>query len=89
MWKSTELKKFLFYLAIPLLFNKLPRVNFYMLASYIFAVRILYEPIDNLDQIDLAEEILKKYHEALDDQYGDFAYNYTIHAHLHSAQQVR
>jgi hypothetical protein len=69
--------------------SKLPRANFYMLASYIFAIRTLYEPIDDVREIDSAEEVLKKYHDELEDSFGEFAYDYTIHAHLHLALQVR
>jgi hypothetical protein len=89
MWKSTELKTFIFYLAIPLLFDKLPEPYFYMLASYVIATRLLYEPIDELSEIDIAEKIFDKYHEQLAESFGDFAYTYTIHAHLHLAKQVR
>jgi hypothetical protein len=88
-WKSSEIEHFIFHLAIPLLYSKMPPVYFYKLTCYIFGVRLLYEPVDSLEDVDLAEELLKNYHNGLENDFGETAYLYTIHAHLHLADQVR
>ena len=88
-WKSTQYKTFLFYIMIPTLMHILPDSYFYLLASYILAIRLLYEPVKNSEDIGLADLLLKKYFLELKKYYGDFAYDYTIHAHLHLPEQVR
>ena len=60
-----------------------------MLCLYVFSVRILYEPIKNENDVAIAEEMLNKYHNLLEEFFGRNAYTYTIHAHLHLPQQVR
>jgi hypothetical protein len=55
----------------------------------VFAVRILYEPIEDKSVINLAEKMLEQYHLGVEDMFGEAAYGYTIHAHLHLAEQVR
>ncbi|CAF1096051.1 unnamed protein product, partial [Brachionus calyciflorus] len=70
-------------LSIPLLIDKLPIYYFNMLASYVIAIRILYEPILDLNLITVAEKILDNYIKSFDDSFGESSYNYTIHAHLH------
>jgi hypothetical protein len=87
--KSSELKVFLFYIAIPLLYNILPPKHFYLLLVYVAAIRILYEPTIALSDIDYAEHLIEKYVEEIGSAFGDHAYNYTVHAHLHLAEQVR
>jgi hypothetical protein len=88
-WKSTEVKMFIFYFAIPILHSKLPALYFYFLATYVFAVRLLYEPIDDPAVVDRAERMLEQYHVGIEDKFGESAYGYTAHAHLHLAEQVR
>lgn len=74
---------------IPILYNILPIFYFNLLASYVFAIRILYEPIKDIKKIDNAHDIIEKYVASLDDAYGKYAYDYTVHAHLHLADQVK
>jgi hypothetical protein len=62
---------------------------FYFLAVYICAIRLLYEPITDREDVDTADELLINYHRNLEKKFGRTSYNYTIHAHLHLAQQVR
>jgi len=92
-FKSSEIKNFMFYQSIPIFMNILntkDRSNYlYQYISYVIAIRILYSPVKNLEDITLAEEILKKYISALEDNFGIYAYTYTAHAHLHLAEQVR
>ena len=86
--KSSELKQFIFHLSLPLLINILPNTYWSLLFIYVFATRTLYEPTTKSDT-DLAEEMIKVYHENLGENFGPNSYTYTIHAHLHLARQVR
>ena len=67
--------------------NYMPSIYFCHMACYLFAVRILYEPIDKQNLI-IADQIIKKYIFFLGKYYGDYAYDFTIHAHLHLVKQV-
>lgn len=86
--KSNELKIFLFYRAIPILIDILPTNYFYYLASYVIAIRILYEPIQNNELIVVARDILENYVNNLKEEFGLNAYDYNLHEHLHLADQV-
>ena len=88
-WKSSELKIFLFYESIPLLIGKVSPAFFTYYSSYVIAVRMLYEPIEDEDTINKAERILKAYLKELENVYSKFAQTFTAHAHLHLAEQVR
>ena len=88
-WKSSQYKTFLFYLMIPTFMPYLPASFFYPLVGYVIAIRLLYEPIKNLSDIELADSLIKKYFESLKTLFGDYAYDYTIHAHLHLPEQVK
>ena len=60
-WKSSEIKNFLFFLSLPIFIRFLPASYFYKFASYVIAIRILYEPIKNLEDLDIAEIMLINY----------------------------
>lgn len=86
-WKSSEVKLFMFYFAIPLLINYLPSIYYCMIASYILAIRLLYEPIEKSELINVKRAI-ENYVESLGTYFGLYAYDFTIHGHLHLADQV-
>lgn len=86
-WKSAEIKLFSFYLAVPLLIDSIPSLYFCHFACYIFAMRTLYEPI-NKQNLKSIEELIKKYVDFIGKYYGNGAYDFTIHAHLHLVKQV-
>ena len=88
-WKSSELKIFLFYESIPMLIGKVTPTFFAYFSSYVIAMRLLYELIENSDSINVAEKILNLYLNQLEDVYTKFAQTFTAHAHLHLAEQVR
>jgi hypothetical protein len=48
---------------------------------------MLYEPIEK-ENFKLVEEMLNNYVEYLSVYFGDYAYDFTIHAHLHHVKQV-
>ena len=60
-FKSSELRAFLLYLAVPVFFNSLETSFFYLLLTYVGAIRLLYEPIQNEADINLAEQLMSKY----------------------------
>ena len=88
-YKSSEIRVFLFYQAVPIFFSFLPPDYFYLLLTYVTAIRILYEPIKSASDINYTEELIEDYVFALDEYFGTDSYNYTVHAHLHLAEQVR
>ncbi len=53
------------------------------------AVRILYKPIHDISSIDDSDYILQAYVNSLIHMFGRYAYDYTLHAHLHLTEQVR
>ena len=60
-----------------------------MLSSYVFSIRTLYEPIKHTHNLNKVDDILNKYVSQLDDNFGKYAYDYTVHAHLHLVEQVK
>ena len=50
-------------------------------------MRTLYEPI-NKQNLKPIEELIKKYVDFIGKYYGNGAYDFTIHAHLHLVKQV-
>ena len=79
-WKSSEIKLFSFHLSITSLITCMPSIYFCHFACYIFAIRFLYEPINKYN-LTISEEIIKQYVNYLGKYYGDYAYDFTIHAH--------
>lgn len=71
------------------MYEYLPVFYFKLFASYVFAIRMLYEPIFDKNLIETSKKILQQYVEALEDSFGNYAYDYTVHAHLHLADQVK
>jgi hypothetical protein len=88
-WKSSEIKNFLFFQSLPVFIKFLPTSYFHKFASYIIAIRLLYEPIRNLEDLSLVETILLNYVKDLEYTFSIHAYTFTIHAHLHLVEQVR
>ena len=93
-YKSSELRLFLFHWCLPLLLScwkeQVAEDNdnfWHFFALYILGVCILYEP-SNADSINQAKRLIQSYHHYIEDHFGQGAYTYTIHAHLHLANQV-
>ena len=76
----------MFYQSLPIFIEILPEWFFYRFAAYVFAIRLLYEPIKSSIDLNSAEEILNKYVKSLEDTYNENAYTFTAHAHLHLAK---
>ena len=86
--KSSELKIFILYWALPLLLDILPIDSWYLLCQYVFSVRILYEPIQSQSQITVANDLINSYVRLSSKIYGGEVADYTVHAHLHLPNQV-
>ncbi|CAF1056928.1 unnamed protein product, partial [Brachionus calyciflorus] len=87
-YKSSELKLFVFYLAVPILIDILPDDFWFMLCCYVFSIRTFYEPIKNIDDLNYAKILYEKYFSLLDCFFSKSAYLGTTHAHLHLFEQV-
>lgn len=87
-WKSSQIKIFILYTSVPIFLKYLPTEYFYLLASFAISIRLLYEPIAT-NTVQLADEMLNKYFIALEDSFGIYSYDFTAHALLHLANQVR
>lgn len=88
-WKCSQKKIFFFYLSIPTLINIQTPEYFILLCGYVCAIRLLYEPIIDIKDIDIAENLLNSYHDLLDENFGSYAYDLTVHLLKHLAEQVR
>ncbi len=88
-WKSSELKIFLFYESFPAFIKDFPAWYFYQFSSYVIAIRLLYEPIKDMQVLNDAQSILEEYIKSLEDSFSQNSYTYTLHAHLHLVDQVR
>jgi hypothetical protein len=86
-WKSSEVKNF--FQSLPIFIKIFPSWFFYRFASYVIALRIMYEPIKSNNDLNTAEVMMYKYVKSLEDTYDEYAYSFTVHAHLHLASQVR
>jgi len=86
--KSSELKIFIFYWALPLLLNFLASELWYLLCQYVFSIRILYEPIQDRSVIKVADDLINSYVRLSSKIYGKEVADYTVHAHLHLPRQV-
>ncbi len=81
-WKASELKLFLLYLSIPMFLNALPTRYFYLISCYVIAIRHMYEPIEDENNLVVAENIIQQYFDSLQYEFGDYA-------HLHLPNQIR
>jgi hypothetical protein len=86
-FKSTELKLFIFHLALPMLMHLLPADYWCLLFLYVYSTRVIYEPFSK-SCLKTINAMIKLYHNSLNEYFGDGAYDYSIHAHLHLASQV-
>lgn len=86
-FKSTELKLFIFHLAVPMLMDFLPTDYWCLLFIYVFSIRSIYEPFEK-ELLDHLNNMIILYHSSLKKYFGDGAYDYSIHAHLHLTSQV-
>ena len=68
--------------------NKISNANFYHMASYICAIRLFYEPVQSLDDLQIADELIRNYFQGVEEHFSLSAYSYTLHAHLHLKKQV-
>ena len=88
-WKANELKVFLLYTGLPILFKYLKTEFFEHFCLYILIIRRLCDTNMSDKQHDLTESLLRIWHKDLEVLYGDKNMTFTAHAHLHLVDQVK
>ena len=87
-WKANELKVFLLYTGLPVLFKYLQTKYFEHFCLYVLIIRRLCDTdIPDKDH-DNTKILLNTWHKDLEDLYGRKNMTYTAHAHLHLVNQV-
>ena len=87
-WKVKHGRLFVLYIGLPILINILPLSYAFHFAVYTLAIKLLHAP-ENQPEIDLAEQLLNFYCRSSSLIYGSTIELYSLHAHLHLAEQVR
>jgi hypothetical protein len=88
MYKSSEIKLFIFHLCIPLFIDILPIDYWCLLFIYVYSVRSLYEPVHKAELKEI-EKMINFYYESLNEYFNESVYDYTVHAHIHLVDQVK
>ncbi|CAF4309495.1 unnamed protein product [Rotaria sp. Silwood2] len=87
-WKAKHGRLFVLYVGLPILINILSSTHLFHFAAYVVAIRFLHAP-ENETEIDLAEKLLRFYCDSSSLIYGPSVELYSLHCHLHLAEQVR
>ena len=87
-WKAKHGRLFVLYIGLPILINILPLSYAFHFAVYALAIKLLHAP-ENQPEIDLAEQLLNFYCRSSSLIYDSIIELYSLHAHLHLAEQVR
>ena len=88
-WKANELKVFLLYTGLPILFKKLNTEYFEHFCLYVLIIRRLCDTNISKKEHDYTQTLLNIWHEDLELLYGDKNMTFTAHAHLHLVEQVK
>lgn len=88
-WKASELRNWLLFYSLPLLFHILPPLYWHHYSLLVCAMHILLK--DNITHplVDAAEAMLKDFCLLLPELYGDFICTANMHLLLHLAKYVR
>ena len=88
-WKANELKVFLLYTGLPILFKYIEPQFFEHFCLYVLIIRRLCDTTMPDKDHDLTENLLNIWHKDLENLYGDKNMTFTAHAHLHLVEQVK
>ena len=88
-WKANELKVFLLYTGLPILFKYLETKYFEHFCLYVLVIRRLCDTDMPDKKQDLTRNLLNIWHKDLQDLYGQTNMTYTAHVHLHLVDQVQ
>ncbi|CAF4698740.1 unnamed protein product [Rotaria socialis] len=87
-WKATHGRQFVLYTGLAILINILSKSHLFHFAVYVVAIKLLHAP-ENGEEINLVEKLLKFYWESSPLIYASAVELYSLHSHLHLADQVR
>ncbi|CAF1157429.1 unnamed protein product [Adineta ricciae] len=87
-WKAKHGRLFVLHVGLPILFDILPVSYLFHFAVYALAIKLLHAPEDK-SEIDLADRLLNFYCQSSSLVYDSTIELYSLHAHLHLADQVR
>ena len=87
-WKAKHGRLFTLHIGLPILIDVLSPSHLFHFAVYSLAIILLHAP-QNQAEIDLAEQLLSFYCQASSLVYDSTIELYSLHSHLHLAEQVR
>ena len=87
-WKARNHRVFVLNVGVPVVLSHLPALFASHFLIYAMAIKILHAP-QSEEEIDLAEEMIKYYCKTAPLVHGPSIELFSLHAHLHLAQQVR
>jgi hypothetical protein len=88
-WKANELKVFLSYTGLPVLFKSIEKSFFEHFCLYVLIIRRLCDTNISNKQQELTQTLLNLWHKDLNSLYGEKNMTFTAHAHLHLVDQVK
>jgi hypothetical protein len=87
-WKAKNGRLFVLNVGVPIVTLHLPRLWASHFLLYSLAVKILHAP-ESINEINLAEEVMNYYCKTAPLIYSSSIELFSLHAHIHLAQQVR
>ncbi|CAF1433966.1 unnamed protein product [Rotaria sp. Silwood1] len=87
-WKAKNSRLFVLNVGVPIVTLHLPRLLASHFLLYSMAVKILHAP-ESIDEINLGEQIMNYYCKTAPLVHGPSVEIFSLHAHIHLAQQVR
>lgn len=87
-WKAKNSRLFVLNVGVPIVTLYLPKLLASHFLLYSIAVKMLHAP-ESADEINLAEDIINYYCKTAGLIHGPSIEIYSLHAHIHLAQQVR
>jgi hypothetical protein len=88
-WKANELKVFLLYTGLPILFKNIEKDYFEHFCLYVIIIRRLCDTSISKKEHNFTQSLLNLWHQELELLYGDKNMTFTAHAHLHLVEQVK
>ncbi|CAF2043958.1 unnamed protein product, partial [Rotaria magnacalcarata] len=87
-WKAKNSRLFVLNVGVPIVLLNLPKLLASHFLLYSTAVKILHAP-ESVDEINLAEQVMNYYCKTAPLVHGPSIELYSLHAHIHLAQQVK
>ncbi|CAF0999379.1 unnamed protein product [Rotaria magnacalcarata] len=87
-WKAKNSRLFVLNVGVPIVLLNLPKLLASHFLLYSTAVKILHAP-ESVDEINLTEQVMNYYCKTAPLVHGPSIELYSLHAHIHLAQQVK